>query len=91
MTSPGDMVRAEDIRWSLAPIARAEDVDVLTLTTAELLAYVADLQSETQSLRRVLHEAVALVARQQDQLRQAARVVEHQRQQLRRQREQAAA
>lgn len=79
------------MRWTLAPIARAEDVDVLAFTTPELLAYVADLQIETQSLRRVLHEAVALAARQQDQLRGAARMVEHQRQQLRRQREQAAA
>lgn len=81
----------DDIPWTPAPTPRLEDTDVLTLSERELLAYVADLQSEQRWLRRLLHEALAMVARQTDQLARAARTVDALRREVRVLREDAAA
>jgi hypothetical protein len=70
-------VQAHEIAWTLDPVERCEEVDVLTLDPGELLEYVADLQEETRSLRRLVHAAVAHVAGQRDDLTRAARVTEH--------------
>jgi hypothetical protein len=81
----------DDIPWALEPLPRLEDTDPLTLSTFELLAHHADLQSECRWLRRLLHEALAMVARQTDQLARSARTVDALRRELRALREDAAA
>ena len=80
---PGAMVRAAEITWTVEPLPRTEDVDVLTLTSTELLAYTQGLQREAHWLRALLHEAVALVAKLTDDLKRMTRVVEDQRAQIR--------
>jgi hypothetical protein len=87
---------ANDIPWTLEPTARLEDVRaedllLLLLTPAELLSHVQDVRDDLRAVRLTLHQALALVARQQDQLSRAARIVDFQRQQLREQRDRAAA
>jgi hypothetical protein len=56
-----------------------EERDVLTFTTTEFLTYCADLQSECRWQRRLLHEALAHVARLTDRLQHATREIEEQR------------
>lgn len=87
-------VNFRELRWDLRPAARLEHVEpeaLLTLSPVELLAYVHDLRADLDATRETLHQGFALVARQQDQLARAGRVVEFQRQQLRTRRELAAA
>lgn len=73
-------ITADEIPWSLAPVARIEDEDVLKFNGfLELLEYVAHLQDESRSLRRMVHESIALVARQRDQCTRATQTIERQR------------
>lgn len=85
---------ADDIPWMLRPIARLEECtakDLLALDGRQLLAYTATVREDARALRLTLHEALALIARQQDQLTRATRVIDFQRQQLRKQQERLAA
>jgi hypothetical protein len=82
--------RADEIRWQLDPLSyeawRNEDYSaefLLSLSPAELLHYCADLRDDLRALRQTLHQALTLVARQQDQISKAARVVDFQRRQIR--------
>jgi hypothetical protein len=59
-TAPLD---AADLDWTLEPLPRLEDVDVLTLTDLETTDYTASLRRENRILRELLHEALALLAR----------------------------
>lgn len=53
----------DQLQWTLAPQPRAEAVDVLGLDEAETLAYVQELQTDAESLRRTLHETLRALAR----------------------------
>lgn len=88
------MPRADDFPWTKGPVDRLENVsaeDLLALEPGELLAYVADCRDDLRAVRETLHAALALVARQHDQLVRAARVVEFQRREIRGLREDIAA
>lgn len=78
------MLTAADIPWSSPPVPHLEDVDPLTLSPLELLAHVEALSRETRWLRRVLHEAVAMTARQRDDLTAKSRQIDALRAELRR-------
>jgi hypothetical protein len=80
------MVQADGIRWTAPPIARLEDVDPLRFDGLALLEYIADLQHEARALRALAHRAVHTIAGLTDDLKARDRVIEFQRQQLRRQR-----
>jgi hypothetical protein len=84
-------ITRDDIPWTSAPTPRLEDIDLLTLTTSELLSYTTDMQSETRWVRRLLREALGMVARQTDDLARAARTVDALRRELRAMRTDAAA
>jgi hypothetical protein len=80
------MVQLEEIRWTLEPRARLEDLsgeDLLALDPGELLTYAADCRDDLRAVRDTLHQALAFIARQQDQITRATRIIEWQRQQLR--------
>jgi hypothetical protein len=80
-----DTLSHHDIAWTPPGdrLDRLEARDPLTFTPTELLAYATDLQAETRWVRSLLHEALAQIARQTDQLARATQLVEFQRQQLR--------
>jgi hypothetical protein len=81
-----EQLDADAITWELPTVPRLEDVpaaDLLTLDPVALLAYVANAREDLRAVRLVLHEAVALLARYQDQLQRAARTIESLRRELR--------
>ncbi len=88
VTDAGHLVSADEIPWTSEPVARAEDVELLMLSEPELWHYASDLQHEARWLRRLSHAALAEIARLIDALGRASRIIDHQRQQLRAQREQ---
>ncbi len=53
------MLTADEIRWSSDPIARVEDVDLLTLTHAELFERAQAMQRELRALRALLSASLA--------------------------------
>lgn len=69
-------MKATDIRWTIEAPARLEDVDVLMLDEAELLAHVEALRTEGAWIRQLLHVALAEVARLTTQLRRALTVTQ---------------
>jgi hypothetical protein len=80
------MLDASEIPWTLPSMARLEDAPIgvlLGLAPDEVLSYAADCREDLRAVRSTLSEALAMIARQHDQLVRAARVIEHQRQQLR--------
>jgi hypothetical protein len=83
MPSLDGNVRVDDIPWTLAPLPRPEDADVLSLTPTELLNRCLDLQESAGALRATLHIALRYVETQSRQLQRSARVIEAQRLELR--------
>ncbi len=86
ITPTNQMVHRDEIRWTLEPRLRLEDTTAeafLALDPVELLTYAADSREDLRAVREMLHQALEMIARLQDQLARAGRVVEYQRQQLR--------
>ena len=73
------MISSDDIRWNLRPI-HTRDADptlyLESLTHDELLVWALDAQGDIETLRRTLHQSLALLAdltRKNDALRRALR------------------
>lgn len=60
---PDGTLNADDITWALEPLARIEFIDVSLFTEAEIRPYAIELQWDLESVRRVLSEALAALAR----------------------------
>jgi hypothetical protein len=71
---------------TLAPLPRAEDVDLLALDPVALLEHVVDVRDELRAVRAALHEAVAQLARREDEICTARRTIEYLRCQARKER-----
>ena len=65
------MVRADEIHWTLEPQPQIETVDLLMLNDEEIVRHASDLQRELKSMRMLLHEALATIARLTAQLERA--------------------
>ena len=82
----GRMVTAGEIPWTSIPVRRIEDVtaiDLTAMTHDEVLSYATDTREELCSVRELLYESIAMNARQHDELKRAARIVDHLRIELR--------
>jgi hypothetical protein len=83
------VINITDIAWQSDPLPHLEDQGVLLLDEAGLLEHVGGLRSEASWLRRLLHEALACVAKLSTQLRRATTIItdlQHENQRLRRER-----
>ena len=59
LTRSGAAPHADEIRWTLLPLPRLEDVNWLELTEAELWDYVRELREDLRIVRELLHAALA--------------------------------
>jgi hypothetical protein len=77
------MLHADDIRWTLEPIDRVEDIDWLGLTESETWEHLKNLQAEMRALRLTLSVALDHIAKLTRQLQRATRTIAAQRDQIR--------
>ena len=63
----------EEIAWDLPPLSATELVDLGDLTADETFLYAGELQRECATLRQLLHEALAVLARLTRQVEQYRR------------------
>jgi hypothetical protein len=71
----GGRVQADDIRWSLTPDDRHEDLNLLLLEDEDVLAYAAELRHDLRTVRTLLSEALTVIQRHHVQLRRYKRRV----------------
>jgi hypothetical protein len=78
------LLTADDLQWTPFHPPSLELRDRSVLSAGATFAYCGELQAELKAVRAALHEAVALLNRQDIALTAAARQQEHLREELRR-------
>jgi len=80
-----EIVRADEIAWTSAPLSRLEDRpedDFLALSHDEVLDYAADCREHLRALRETLAQSLAFVVKQRERLARAAQTIKAQRREI---------
>jgi hypothetical protein len=64
----GGRLQPDDIRWTLTPDDRHENLNLLLLDNDDVLQYVAELRHDLRTLRALLSASLTMIQHQQGQI-----------------------